>query len=223
MLRERSIALMNAAPSQANDIILSAKQNVPDSARALFPQFASLTDAMIKLCFHGGESKTKAKTISISSEFGHLKRMMPVNVIVPTQRALTLPLAPDGSAATQRDPFAAEAYPTVAGIREEVEVLASLQRPKKVSVTSLAGRQAAGWRTCLLRVEVLTALNIPTSLFFHKLLFRPSKSDPRRSFGHRISVTKVKGNRGAIGQILSRNNETDTQLLSHVLGSVGKG
>lgn len=119
---------------QANEILLSAKQNVPDSNRALFQQFTSLTDAMIKLCFHAGAQKSKI--ISISSEFGHLKRMMPVNVIVPTQRALTVPLPPDGTSSTQHDPFAGGTYPTVHGIKEEVEVLASLQRPKKVSLTS---------------------------------------------------------------------------------------
>ncbi|KAH9318621.1 hypothetical protein KI387_020390 [Taxus chinensis] len=96
----------------------------------LFIQFASLTDHLINLCFHGGQPK--AQTISISNDFSALKRMMPVGVIMPVQQALTVTLPPDGISDRNYDPFSAGNYATISGIGEEVEILASLQRPKKI-------------------------------------------------------------------------------------------
>ncbi|KAB2602641.1 Ataxia telangiectasia-mutated and RAD3-related [Pyrus ussuriensis x Pyrus communis] len=56
----------------------------------LFVRFASLIDHLIKLCFHPGQSKAKAS--NISTEFGALKRMMPLGIIMPIQQSLTISL-----------------------------------------------------------------------------------------------------------------------------------
>ncbi|XP_057837480.1 serine/threonine-protein kinase ATR isoform X2 [Cryptomeria japonica] len=116
----------------AAEIIQTAKKasRQDKSKNNLFIQFASLIDHLIKLCFHGGQPKSQ--TISISNDFAPLKRMMPVGVIMPVQLALTVTMPPDGISDKNYDPFAAGNYATISGIGEEVEILASLQRPKKI-------------------------------------------------------------------------------------------
>ncbi|KAH7278933.1 hypothetical protein KP509_38G065100 [Ceratopteris richardii] len=115
----------------AEEILKHAKNGLRQEAdKILFSQFILLIDQLIKLCFHGGTSK--ARSLTLSNEFGSLKRMMPVGVIMPVQRALTVTLPADGLANTSYNPFPAGDFSTISGIAEEVEILASLQRPKKV-------------------------------------------------------------------------------------------
>ncbi|KAJ6937213.1 hypothetical protein NC652_011767 [Populus alba x Populus x berolinensis] len=99
----------------------------------LFVQFASLIDHLIRLCFHPGQSK--ARTINISTEFSALKRMMPLEIIMPVQQSLTVSLPTCDVNLT--DPltsviFSASDLPTISGIADEAEILSSLQRPKKI-------------------------------------------------------------------------------------------
>ncbi|XP_062019493.1 serine/threonine-protein kinase ATR isoform X1 [Rosa rugosa] len=99
----------------------------------LFVQFASLIDHFIKLCFHA--CQTKAKTINVSTEFSLLKRMMPLGIIMPIQQSLTVSLPTyDGKLtdSLKSDIFSATDLPTISGIRDEAEILSSLQRPKKI-------------------------------------------------------------------------------------------
>ncbi|CAK7329438.1 unnamed protein product [Dovyalis caffra] len=99
----------------------------------LFVQFASLIDHLIRLCFHPGQPK--ARTINISTEFSALKRMMPLEIIMPIQQSLTVSLPTYDVNLT--DPltsviFSASDLPTISGIADEAEILSSLQRPKKI-------------------------------------------------------------------------------------------
>lgn len=120
----------------AAEIIQQAKNDGATKDKPLFQQFAVLIDQMIKLSFYSGQAKSK--TVNIQSEFGALKRMMPVGVIMPLQKALTVSLPADGLSNTKYNPFPAGDYPTISGIMDEVEILASLQRPKKVCKYMLA-------------------------------------------------------------------------------------
>lgn len=110
--------------------VLRQAANGGDCDKMLFVQFAGFVEQMIKLCFFGGDPK--AKYISIAADFGVLKRMMPVKVIMPVQQALTISLPADGLPNSAFDPFGVTDKSTIHGIRDEVEVLASLQKPKKV-------------------------------------------------------------------------------------------
>ncbi|KAF6176279.1 hypothetical protein GIB67_023570 [Kingdonia uniflora] len=99
----------------------------------LFVQFATFIDHLIRLCFHAGQPK--AKTINISTEFSALKRMMPLGIIMPIQQALTLSLPTYDTNQTDHlksDIFSATDLVTISGIKDEAEILSSLQRPKKV-------------------------------------------------------------------------------------------
>lgn len=121
--REAAAEIINAARRKSNEASVSS----------LFAQFAMLIDHLIKLCFHPGQ--TKARTINISTEFSALKRMMPVEIIMPTQQSLTVNL-PTYDVNTPEnitsEIFYSADLPTITGIADEADILSSLQRPKKV-------------------------------------------------------------------------------------------
>ena len=108
-------------------------------------QFASFSDQIVRLSFHGsGNGQLKLKSLSISSEFGSLKRMMPLSVAIPTLSNLALhdpngrgvacSSSGSGSGSSSRSASSsAGAIVTICGIEDEVDVLQSLQKPKKVS------------------------------------------------------------------------------------------
>ncbi|KAF5185097.1 serine/threonine-protein kinase ATR [Thalictrum thalictroides] len=119
----------------ASEIIQGARKGFPHGSdeNKLFVQFASFIDHLIKLCFHPGQPK--AKTINISTEFSALKRMMPLGIIMPLQQALTVTLPSCDKNLTDQlraNIFSATDIATIAGIKDEAEILSSLQRPKKV-------------------------------------------------------------------------------------------
>ncbi|XP_019067489.2 serine/threonine-protein kinase ATR isoform X2 [Solanum lycopersicum] len=121
--REAAAEIINAAKRKSNEASVSS----------LFAQFAMLIDHLIKLCFHPGQ--TKARTINISTEFSALKRMMPVEIIMPTQQSLTVNL-PTYDVNTPEnitsEIFYSADLPTITGIADEADILSSLQRPKKI-------------------------------------------------------------------------------------------
>lgn len=99
----------------------------------MFIQFASLTDHFIKLCFHGGQPRSKI--INIATEFSALKRMMPLDIIMPIQQSLTITLPAFDTKNNERHSasvFSGSDLPTISGITDEAEILSSLQRPKKI-------------------------------------------------------------------------------------------
>lgn len=121
--REAAAEIINAARRKSNEAGVSS----------LFAQFAMLIDHLIKLCFHPGQ--TKARTINIATEFSALKRMMPVEIIMPTQQSLTVNLPTydvNTSESITSEIFYSADLPTISGISDEADVLSSLQRPKKV-------------------------------------------------------------------------------------------
>lgn len=68
--------------------------------------------------------------MSAKKEFSVLMRMMPLEVMVPTTGGLTLTLPASGLTEKCHNPFGHAI--TIAGIKDEVVIMSSLQRPKKV-------------------------------------------------------------------------------------------
>lgn len=141
----------------ASEIINAAKSGSSQGgANTLFEQFANLIDHLIRLCFHAGQAK--AKTINISTEFSALKRMMPVDIIMPTQKSLTVNLPSCDMHATSTvtaDIFSSTDLPTIAGIADEAEILSSLQRPKKVRPSIICSLQSSWFLFCIKLVTYL--------------------------------------------------------------------
>ncbi|KAJ3693956.1 hypothetical protein LUZ60_009436 [Juncus effusus] len=142
MMAAVSKSAVPARRDAANEIISAAKKGSRSSPNqsALFVQFASLIDHLIKLCFHPGNPKSRV--VNISSEFSALKRMMPLGIILPVQQALTVTLPSydfdednngnNNNNNSSFNVFSASEHVTITGIADEAEILSSLQRPKKV-------------------------------------------------------------------------------------------
>ncbi|KAI4367378.1 hypothetical protein MLD38_023121 [Melastoma candidum] len=119
----------------AAEIIQSARKDFSqgNGGNNLFDQFASLIDHLIKLCFHPGQPK--AKTVNIATEFSSLKRMMPLDILMPVQQSLTVSLPQYDTyihGTSTSDIFIVADLPTIVSISDEADILSSLQRPKKV-------------------------------------------------------------------------------------------
>ncbi|PWA62876.1 ataxia telangiectasia-mutated and RAD3-related protein [Artemisia annua] len=114
-----------AAAEIINNARKGSNQGAPNS---LFGQFASLIDHLIRLCFH--PSNSRSATINISTEFSALKRMMPLEIIMPTQGSMNVNISSYDASA--KGFFSPTDLPTITGIADEAEVLSSLQRPKKI-------------------------------------------------------------------------------------------
>ncbi|KAL8556534.1 hypothetical protein ACS0TY_004111 [Phlomoides rotata] len=127
----------------AAEIIQAARRGSAQGGfNSMYVQFAALVDHLIRLCFHPGQ--TKAKTINILTEFSALKRMMPVDIIMPTQESLTVNLPPYDANPTDSGPsdtFSYSDLPTISGIADEAEILSSLQRPKKIILMGSDGKE----------------------------------------------------------------------------------
>ncbi|XP_024312541.1 serine/threonine-protein kinase ATR [Brachypodium distachyon] len=135
MMAALSKSTVSARRDAAAEILQSAKKSCRRGSDngALFVQFPSLIEHLIKLCFHPGQPKARA--INISTEFSALKRMMPLGIILPVQQALTVTLPSyDSNMSDQSSfhPFSVSEHPTIAGIADDAEILSSLQKPKKV-------------------------------------------------------------------------------------------
>eukprot|EP00850_Spirogloea_muscicola_P000260 SM000001S04662 [mRNA] locus=s1:1542427:1556327:- [translate_table: standard] len=135
-----SKSALSARRQAATDVLDGAKNSlIRDEDRILFTQFPAFIEQMIRLCFHAGQPKQKM--MSISSDFGQLKRMMPLDVVLPLQRALTVAMPPDGLTDRGFNAFPVGEHATILGICEDVEILQSLQRPKKVVLLGSDGRE----------------------------------------------------------------------------------
>eukprot|EP00850_Spirogloea_muscicola_P009313 SM000052S17705 [mRNA] locus=s52:211237:225088:+ [translate_table: standard] len=135
-----SKSALAARRQAATDVLDGAKNSlIREEDRVLFTQFPAFIEQMIRLCFHAGQPKQKV--MSISSDFGQLKRMMPLDVVLPLQRALTVAMPPDGLTDRGFNAFPVGEHATIFGICEDVEILQSLQRPKKVVLLGSDGRE----------------------------------------------------------------------------------
>ncbi|KAI5062158.1 hypothetical protein GOP47_0022697, partial [Adiantum capillus-veneris] len=198
--------------SAAAEILKLAKNGLrQEMNKDLFSQFIALIDQLIRLCFHGGASK--ARTLTLSSEFSSLKRMMPVGVIMPVQRALTVTLPADGLTNTSYNPFPAGDFSTISGIAEEVEILASLQRPKKVILYGSDGSEHPflckpkdDLRKDARMMEFTTTIN--------RLLSKDPKSRRRKLYIRTFAVIPLTEDCGMVEWVLH------TRGLRHILQDI---
>ena len=70
------------------------------------------------------------RVMSAKSDASQLVRMMPLAVLIPTINALTLVLPPSGLTEKDHKPFTNAV--TIARMRDRIDVMTSLMKPKKV-------------------------------------------------------------------------------------------
>ena len=124
----------------AAEVLTGAKRACTVADKALFGAFAALVDNLVKLCNHTPKDPN-AKVFSLASELSALKRCMPVALVVPVQAYLMAELPADGRAVCDdghSSPFNPQA-PTLVEVLDDVDVMHSMQKPKKLSVRGSDG------------------------------------------------------------------------------------
>ncbi|KDD75126.1 phosphatidylinositol 3- and 4-kinase, partial [Helicosporidium sp. ATCC 50920] len=122
-----SKSTVTARRTAANAIVQAAKrQVVGEENRRLFVESGSFCEQLIRLCFHQSKQRISAK-----KEFSHLVRSFPLQVMMPTISALSL--RPHEAPPSE--------LVTVAGMEDGIEVLRSLQLPKKLTLLGSDGER----------------------------------------------------------------------------------
>lgn len=125
----------------ASNIILAAKQRADEPDKRLFDQFARLCDQLIKLCHWSPPAKGRdyQRVASAEKDFSKLVAMLPVGVMVPNQALFTVRLPPGGRFEPAHQAIQPQA--TIAGLKDELLVMSSLQRPKKLVFIGSDGQE----------------------------------------------------------------------------------
>jgi serine/threonine-protein kinase ATR len=195
--------------ASAQRVLDRAKEGAAASARPLFEQSASLCDQLIRVCAFSPKPLANgrpAKSFSVKSEFPALRRLTPCDVLVPnqTQLAPTLPPSRARNAANPNHvPTVSEwnAFPddvaTIAAVEDDVPVLSSLQKPKKLTVIGSDGvaqsflcKPKDDLRKDLRMMEFTTMLN--------RLLSRDAASRKRRLYLRTFAVVPLTEDCGLI-------------------------
>mmetsp|Transcript_10928 Transcript_10928/g.67521 ORF Transcript_10928/g.67521 Transcript_10928/m.67521 type:complete len:2630 (+) Transcript_10928:210-8099(+) len=124
--------------SSATEIIAIGKKHATTTeGKKVYKQFIPFIEQLIKLCFHS--IPRGQKSFSLTNDFSVLKRMMPLEIMMPVLKCLTVELPNDGKVVEGGRPIAPEVSVKIEGFQDEVEVLLSLQRPKKLRLLGTDG------------------------------------------------------------------------------------
>lgn len=126
-----------ARRAAASAVVAAAKRAAAtNDQRRAFVEVGTFTEQLVKLCNH----KPAKSVVSARKEYGHLVRSMPLAVMVPCSAMTTVLLPPAGAPA----PPGWRPYPeavTVAGMDDRVQVMSSLQKPKKIALLGSDGAE----------------------------------------------------------------------------------
>ena len=123
--------------SAATAILSSAKRAIrTDDERAVFSANSGLCEQLIRLCHYAPPVHKRSVSLKKDLQLNALIRTLPLCVIVPTMKALTPSLPPLGvsheAAITKYGWRPFDEIVTIADIQDEVCVMASLQKPKRI-------------------------------------------------------------------------------------------
>ncbi|TFK55398.1 hypothetical protein OE88DRAFT_1622542 [Heliocybe sulcata] len=120
--------------------ILNKLRNNPGNSRNEVPGLINECEAMISgllnLCEH--EPHGDERTFSMFKKFPALRRMMPSRLVIPLQGSLTANLPSTSAREARHQPFPVDP-PTFQDFQEEVEVMRSLAKPKKITIRGSDG------------------------------------------------------------------------------------
>ncbi|KAJ3016848.1 serine/threonine-protein kinase M1, partial [Thoreauomyces humboldtii] len=124
------------AKAKANPMIRQLSQG---SVASLIQEGQALSGHLLDLCnfpLPRGES-----TLSVKKHFRVMERLAQggLQIIVPLQTTMTVGLPSGKQASSDHRPFPSDA-PTILGFHDEIEVMSSLQRPRKLTIKGSDGR-----------------------------------------------------------------------------------
>ena len=184
------------------------------SHREQIAAFQAMGDHLVKLCAFQPKAPTEprqrqAKSFSLEKEFPGLCAMLPSQIMIPIQLSLTAALPPKDSNPTDHTPFPA-ATPSFYGFVDDVQLLQSLQKPKKLTVIGDDGLEYSflckpkdDLRKDLRMMEFCAVLN--------RLLSRDEQSRKRRLYLRTFSVIPLSEDCGIIEWV------PNTTGLRHVM------
>lgn len=126
--RAAATTIINAARRQARS----------DELRVAFAEYVNFCTSLRQLCFNSAASSRRTVSIRRDLALNTLLRLAPSPYLMPTMGQLTPALPPAGGAAAGWAPFAE--LVTIAGFKDEVEIMNSLQKPKRVTFIGSDGR-----------------------------------------------------------------------------------
>jgi serine/threonine-protein kinase ATR len=186
------------------------------SHREQIQAFQHMADYLVKLCAFqpkvpsGADQRSRpAKSFSLEKEFPGLCAMFPSQIMIPLQISLTAALPPKDSNPTDHVPFPG-ATPSFYGFVDDVQLLQSLQKPKKLTVIGDDGQEYSflckpkdDLRKDLRMMEFCAVLN--------RLLSRDEQSRKRRLYLRTFSVIPLSEDCGIIEWV------PNTTGLRHVM------
>ncbi|KAI8929063.1 hypothetical protein BC831DRAFT_33247 [Entophlyctis helioformis] len=95
-----------------------------------------LTDHLLNLCNYS--IPREVQMMSMSKDFRPLQRTAPLSMIIPLQSSMTVTLPASSHTLSTHKPFPND-LPTIEGFHDEIEVMASLQRPRKITIRGSDG------------------------------------------------------------------------------------
>ncbi|KXS21067.1 hypothetical protein M427DRAFT_310695 [Gonapodya prolifera JEL478] len=172
----------------------------------LIEEFKRLTQELLNVCNHNVPSRETV--LSIKTEFRHLLRLTPTNVVIPLQSLLTVSLPSNSQATATHKPFPEE-QPSIMSFHDEVEVMTSLQRPRKVTLTGSDGRDYSF--LCKPKDDLRKdARLMEFNTMINKLLKKDSASRDRRLYLRTYSVVPLNEECGIIEWM---NNTTGLRII----------
>ncbi|KIZ00100.1 hypothetical protein MNEG_7860 [Monoraphidium neglectum] len=123
---------------------MSARKRAPESGRRLIDSFLGLHNQLVKLCpWQPVGTKANVRQASAKRDFPKLLGLLPLEVQVPVQALFSMPLPPSGGKAggggAPPPALLVPSSPTIAGLQDEVLLMTSLQRPKKITFVGSDG------------------------------------------------------------------------------------
>ncbi|KAL5033391.1 hypothetical protein BDV3_000378 [Batrachochytrium dendrobatidis] len=104
---------------------------------SLVMEAQKLTDQLLHLCNFA--IPRDVSSISMSKDFRTLQRMTPLSMIIPLQSSMNAMLSTSNQSAASHNPFPND-LPTIQGFHDEIEVMSSLQRPRKITMKGSDGK-----------------------------------------------------------------------------------
>ncbi|KAF2206005.1 hypothetical protein GQ43DRAFT_427658 [Delitschia confertaspora ATCC 74209] len=107
--------------------------------KMLILQGQKLSDALLQAC--EVQVEQRVTSVSLSKDLGFNLKLAPSSLVVPVEGTMTpsIPILHDSRSVRNHNPFANDAI-TIAAFTDDVLVLSSLQRPRKINVRGSDGR-----------------------------------------------------------------------------------
>ncbi|KAJ7506601.1 hypothetical protein B0H11DRAFT_1706690 [Mycena galericulata] len=109
----------------------------PTEVSKLVSECTSMTNQLLHLCDFF--VKDEVRTLSMTKHFPNLSKLGRSDLIIPLQESLTASLPPTSSLESHHQPFPLNA-PTFAAFADEIEVMRSLAKPRKITIKGSDGQ-----------------------------------------------------------------------------------